>query len=144
MRRGDSGRALWHALPMEPNEPVDPHAEATSAETSEEEAAVRQHSRRAGFWPVALVPEGGAPREVVAVDLSSGGLFVRDATDLPAGVRIELRLALAHTEVAVEAVVRWVRHQTVTSDTPAGAGLAFVGLDEEARAALARELGQAG
>jgi hypothetical protein len=84
----------------------------------------------------------GEPQVGTAADLSVGGLFVRELTELPHGETVAIELDLETGPLAVAALSRWVRHVHVTADLPAGTGIEFVDLDAAALAALERELGR--
>ncbi len=70
-------------------------------------------------------------------DVSEGGLFVATYQPLAIGEEVEVELTLPTTTVKAKGVVRWMRAPSDEPDAPPpGAGIAFAGLPEDARAAI--------
>ncbi|HLT28881.1 MAG TPA: TIGR02266 family protein [Myxococcaceae bacterium] len=74
-------------------------------------------------------------------NLSEGGLFLKTLTPLEEGTRARLKLEDGGHRVDAEAVVIWTQGEGA-NDTPAGMGLAFVGLPDPAREQLRRLVGR--
>jgi hypothetical protein len=87
--------------------------------------STRREVRVHGSWAVRI-----GEREHVAGDLSTGGLFLKEVTDLPPGTRLHLVLVLPGGGLEAEAEVRWVRAARLTRLLVEGAGLAFAPLAE--------------
>lgn len=70
-------------------------------------------------------------------DISEGGVFVATAIPLPVGAVVELDLQLPETAVKIKAVVRWQRNVGSSSDDlPAGCGLQWLDISDEAKAII--------
>jgi uncharacterized protein (TIGR02266 family) len=66
-------------------------------------------------------------------NISEGGLFIstHSLREMGSKIRLTFHLPLRDTPVTVDAVVRWVRLYSETSDGPPGLGLQFVDLSPE-------------
>jgi uncharacterized protein (TIGR02266 family) len=74
-------------------------------------------------------------------DISEGGIFLATYASPPRGteVSLELRLPDVDAPFALHGVVLWVREAAAAGEgAPAGCGLRWTGLSEEARHAIAR------
>jgi uncharacterized protein (TIGR02266 family) len=72
---------------------------------------------------------GARPIGGVALDISTGGVFVAVYAPLPEGTRMTLSIRLPDGRMQAEGVVRWVRPSS--PGRVAGVGVEFVALDED-------------
>lgn len=72
-------------------------------------------------------------------NISEGGLFVATEALCDVGTELEFEFALTGDPppMKVRGIVRWVRESNdFTSDVPAGMGIEFTGLDDDAQARI--------
>src|SRR5258706_11879533 len=72
--------------------------------------------------------------ELEALDIGRGGLFLKTASPLAVGKRLELEVHVGGESkpIAVLARVAWVREADGGEKLPAGMGLKFIDVEEEA------------
>jgi uncharacterized protein (TIGR02266 family) len=73
-------------------------------------------------------------------NVSRGGVFVATFRQLPLGSSVTMQLTLPEGVLVAHGIVRWRREQG--PDTPAGLGIAFEGLDDEAKRTVERFIEQ--
>ncbi len=69
-------------------------------------------------------------------NVSRGGVFVATFRNLPLGSSVTMQLTLPEGTILARGTVRWRRE--AGPDTPPGLGIAFEGLDDEAKRTIER------
>ena len=82
----------------------------------------------------------GDPGEHVAIDLSAGGLFLRDVSTYPIGSRVRLTVVLEAGPLTTAATVRWVRAERQGPMMEAGMGVLFDHLSDAERTRILDEI----
>ncbi|TLM69398.1 MAG: response regulator [Deltaproteobacteria bacterium] len=105
----------------------------------------RREPRRHSDLPVSVTWRG-SERHGLCIDISSGGLFLKIEPRAAKGEHLTLRLRLPDPErtvVSLTGRVAWVNmhKEAIKPDYPAGYGLEFVDISEEAGIALRRCFG---
>ena len=99
--------------------------------------AARSMFRRKGRWPVLIA---GDDDEHYAMDLSAGGLFLKDVSSYPNGSRLQVTIGLGDGPLTMMSTVRWVRQERMGPMMEAGMGLLFDELSEIEQARLLNEI----
>lgn len=99
--------------------------------------AARAMFRRKGRWPVVIA---GDDEEHFAIDLSLGGLFLKDVSAYENGARLTLTVGLTDGLFTTAATVRWVRPERMGPMMEAGMGVLFEDLSDSDRVRLENEI----